>query len=121
MACAKNVLSEHDAVSEMYVGPSKPVLYELDAVWQGAKHFAESPECKPRIVPKLVQPKVEPIPRRPRIEPSPCDPNQRKFLSLESMKRGIASMNAGDEALRNATVHMQKAQKFCILAAPPSE
>ena len=25
MACAKNVLGEHDAVSEMKVGPSKPV------------------------------------------------------------------------------------------------
>jgi len=51
----------------------------------------------------------------------PNDPSQRKFLSLESTERGIASMSAGDEALRNATVYMQKAQRFCILASAPSE
>jgi len=28
----------------------------------------------------------------------PVDPSQRKFLSLESMERGIASMSAGDKA-----------------------
>jgi len=33
----------------------------------------------------------------------PFKPSQRKFLGLESMKRGIASMSAGDEELRNAT------------------
>jgi len=49
------------------------------------------------------------------------DPSQRKCLALESTERGIASMSAGDEALKNATVHMQKAQKFCILAASPRE
>jgi len=32
------------------------------------------------------------------------DPSQRKFLSLESMERGIASMSAVDKALRNSLV-----------------
>jgi len=47
---------------------------------------------------------------------NPVDPSQRKFLSLESTISGIASMSAVDQALRTATVHMQKAQKFCGLA-----
>jgi hypothetical protein len=51
----------------------------------------------------------------------PSDPSQRKFLSLGSTERGIASMSAGDEALRNAMVNMQKAQRFCILAESPIE
>ncbi|WP_282432991.1 hypothetical protein [Desulfosporosinus sp. Sb-LF] len=34
---------------------------------------------------------------------------------------GIASISAEDEALRNATVYMQKAQRFCILATSSSE
>ncbi|KJR49367.1 hypothetical protein UF75_0207 [Desulfosporosinus sp. I2] len=34
---------------------------------------------------------------------------------------GIASMSAVDQALRTATVHMQKAQKFCGLAWATSE
>ena len=53
--------------------------------------------------------------------PRPADPSQRKCLSLESTERGIASISAGDEALRNALVDMQKAQRLCVLAASPSE
>jgi len=49
------------------------------------------------------------------------DPSQRKFLSLESTERGSASMSAGDAALRTATVHMQKTQRFCGLAESPNE
>jgi len=30
-------------------------------------------------------------------------------------------MSVGDGALRNATVHMQKAQRFCILEESPRE
>ncbi|HZK84700.1 MAG TPA: hypothetical protein VFC58_08500 [Desulfosporosinus sp.] len=46
---------------------------------------------------------------------STVDPSQAKFLSLESMKRGIASMSAGDEALRNATVaHSEKPRGFAF-------
>ncbi|KUO72908.1 MAG: hypothetical protein APF81_10585 [Desulfosporosinus sp. BRH_c37] len=52
---------------------------------------------------------------------TPWDPSQRKFLSLGSTESGIASMNADDKALRNATVHMQKAQRFCVLALTSSE
>jgi len=58
---------------------------------------------------------------RPSIVPNPVDPSQRKCLNLESMERGIASMSAGDEALRTATVHMHKAQRFCGLAESPNE
>jgi len=30
-------------------------------------------------------------------------------------------MSAGDKALRNTIVHLQKAQKFCVLALATSE
>ena len=43
---------------------------------------------------------------------SPSTQAQRKFLSLESHFSGIASMSVDDKALRNSTVHMQKAQRF---------
>jgi len=68
----------------------------------------------------------------------PADPSQRKFLSLESTERGIASMSADNEALRNAmelvhgwtdvavpwmarSDHMLLARRFCVLAALSSE
>ncbi|MDR3585497.1 MAG: hypothetical protein P4L59_09250 [Desulfosporosinus sp.] len=40
---------------------------------------------------------------------------------LREALSGIASMSADDKALRNATVHMQKARRFCVLALASSE
>ena len=52
---------------------------------------------------------------------TPSGPEPEEVSLLREHFSGIASMSADEKALRNATVDMQKAQRFCVLALSASE
>ena len=49
------------------------------------------------------------------------NPSPEEVSLLREHFSGISSMSAVDKALRNATVYLQKAKRFCVLALATSE